>query len=133
MIEQRLSQLPQLASKYKLLPASKVIDDIKSLIDLINSDQNLIHSSQAKDVSDIDSKAEVLDWFQTLGIQDHEVDVYWISSQEGIHIEYANFVLSYDDLWYPGADDVWVTDSARTWVLELNHEEIFSFYQKRFI
>lgn len=37
------------------------------------------------------------------------------------------FVHHYDDLWYPARDDLWVTDLAMAWFLELNHEEVLTF------
>jgi hypothetical protein len=38
-------------------------------------------------------------------------------------MQYADFVACYDDLWHPASTDVWITNKAVDWLVELDHEE----------
>jgi hypothetical protein len=69
----------------------------------------------------------VREWLRSLELNG-EVSFIWIASREGIRIDYDLFVQYYDYLWYPSSDDVWITRNL-SWVLELDHEEIFSLYR----
>ncbi len=73
---------------------------------------------------------EVRDWLHALPIAaDTEVVVLWPSESRGISLRFERFVVAYDDLWRPSADDVWVGQRSGAWLLELDHEEVFSFSQ----
>jgi hypothetical protein len=53
----------------------------------------------------------------------------WPACSSGARLRYADLANNYDALWYPSSDDVWVTDTRRRWLLELHHEEVFSWYE----
>ena len=37
------------------------------------------------------------------------------------------FTSRFDDLWYPGSDDIIVTSPKMSWALEITHEETIRF------
>lgn len=78
------------------------------------------------DASDA-SRESVVQWLMQLAKDSAKVDVVWYSVNEGLSMLYSHFVCHYDQLWFPGADDVAVVDANRSWVLLLDHEEQFIF------
>jgi hypothetical protein len=78
------------------------------------------------DASDKDPD-EVKDWLYGLSKNSLDVSVIWLSINIGVRIDYHLFVQHYDDLWYPSSDDIWIVNNDM--LIELNHEEIFSFYE----
>jgi hypothetical protein len=79
------------------------------------------------DVSEI-VRSRVVSWFRGLGIGDDVlVAVVWPALRAGAWLRFGAFVDSFDDLWHPSSDDVLVTDEERTWMITLDHEEIFTF------
>lgn len=53
----------------------------------------------------------------------------WPYDRCGIYLPFHLFIEYYDDLWYPASDDVWIMDPNISWLLEIDHEENFSFFQ----
>lgn len=79
------------------------------------------------DASDEDPTA-IKTWLHSLVKNNVEVLVIWLNFNIGVGIDYHLFVENYDELWYPSSDDIWIVSSELTpWVIELDHEEIFSF------
>ncbi len=76
---------------------------------------------------------EVRLWLGNLQPHDQVVEACWVSLKEGLRISYGTFVSHYDDLWLPAADDVLVSDRTLSWVLELDHEEIFRLRRRRHV
>ena len=130
VIEHRLDEIKALKGKHEFLPRDEVTADIKNTVSLIRSGDSVVRKTMERDFSDAD-RSEILHWLHNLGIGGDKVKVYWVSNLEGIRIQFEDFASNYDELWHPGADDVIVISSERTWILELNHEEIFSFYERR--
>jgi hypothetical protein len=128
MIECRLSSIERLKGKYQVLPKVEVmseIADIKSL--MFPGDRRVSKISEINIIGK--DKLEVTAWLQSLELQEREVKIYWVANQEAIQMSFEDLVSNYDELWYPAADDVWVIDREKPWILELHHEEIFSFYE----
>jgi len=73
--------------------------------------------------------ADVRAWLHQLPIDmQTSVSVLWPAMHSGLSMTFQAFVDIYDDLWYPGSDDVWVRPLAGAWLLELDHEEIVRFF-----
>ncbi len=51
------------------------------------------------------------------------VIVVWPADRIAAQMQYADFVACYDDLWHPASIDVWITDAAVDWLVELDHEK----------
>jgi hypothetical protein len=64
-----------------------------------------------------------------LPIEEDKVEVIWASDRAGVRLRYADFVHKYTELWRPSSDDVWVASARRTWLLEMDHEEVVTFAQ----
>jgi hypothetical protein len=67
-------------------------------------------------------------WLKHLPVsKDARVLIVWPADRSGAEVLYQVFVEHLDVLWYPGRDDLWLTDSSLEWMLEVNHEEILTF------
>jgi hypothetical protein len=74
-------------------------------------------------------RERVIEWLAGLPIPKHDrIVVIWPACRAAVALHYEDFVQHYDDLWYPSADDVWVTDYCRSWWLEVSHEETLAFF-----
>src|SRR5512132_848271 len=68
---------------------------------------------------------EVRGWLRSLPIAlDDRVMILWPALQSGIRASYRGFTNAYDDLWFPGRDDIWVCPASGQWLLEIDHEEV---------
>jgi len=82
------------------------------------------------DAADEDAP-QVREWFRILPIRaDDRSIIVWPADRAAIRVFFGDFVDYYDELWYPAADDVWVTNDERSWILELDHEEVFRFFAR---
>jgi hypothetical protein len=105
--------------------------DQRAMINLLDSIRHKQKSNYFRklveyDASDKDPD-EVRDWLYGLPKSSTMVSVIWLSVNIGVRIDYHLFVQHYDDLWYPSSDDIWIVNDNI--LIELNHEEIFSFYE----
>jgi hypothetical protein len=62
--------------------------------------------------------------------KDAVVTVLWPYDRVGAKLELQRVIDALDGLWYPGADDVWITDSSHTWLILIDHEEHLAFYDR---
>lgn len=69
--------------------------------------------------------SKIREWLKKVPLSG-KVFVLWIGFGEGIECDYDDFVSNYDDLWYPASDDMWITNTDATILLEMNHEEQFN-------
>ncbi len=74
------------------------------------------------------SNAEIRDVLRSIGGQ-VQGSAYLINFgvDVAIALSYEEFVEHFDDLWFPGRDDVWLIDDQVTWLLTISHEEVVSF------
>ena len=73
--------------------------------------------------------ADVRAWLHQLPVDmQTAVSVLWPAMHSGLSVTFQAFVDVYDDLWYPGSDDVWVRPPSGAWLLELDHEEVIRFF-----
>jgi hypothetical protein len=86
-------------------------------------------ATRTLDASDKDRDV-VIDWLKNLPVPlDERVLVLWPHYRAGIQVAYGVFSDYYDDLWFPSADDLWVVGSMRSWLLQLDHEESFAYFE----
>ena len=107
-------------------------DDIKEAIKKIQNyklSKVGFEKEKSIDVSDMNSD-EVRVWLKELPVLNIKIDAYWVSFEEGINLYYYDFIKDYNELWYPGTDDIWITEGSFAWLIELNHEEVISFWIK---
>jgi hypothetical protein len=64
-------------------------------------------------------------WLRTVPLTGR-VYALWMGLGEGLECEYEDFISYYDNLWCPASDDIWIINSAGAILLEMNHEEQFS-------
>lgn len=124
MIEERLNNIDNLKEKYIILERTEVIRDIDFLRNIIKS-KTILQSEN--DFSD-STREEIIEWFYKLSIADNLVKIYWHSISEGISTEFETFVGNFDEIWYPSSDDVWITGNTKSWLIQIDHEEKFSFF-----
>lgn len=80
------------------------------------------------DASDLERDV-VTAWLQSLPISATEqVTLLWPAYSAGIRLPFSDFVKNYDELWYPAAEDLWVRDEKSSRLLEMDHEEEFTFF-----
>ncbi|XGW00166.1 MAG: hypothetical protein ACAF41_14670 [Leptolyngbya sp. BL-A-14] len=127
MLEFRLDSIKQLEGKHKLLIKHEVISSINEL--LIYLFVKKTNPKLEKDFSNA-QRIEVISFLEALEAHNQIVNVYWVSAKEGIQILFQEFRLNYDELWLPGADDLLIENVDKTWILQMHHEEVFSFYQR---
>jgi hypothetical protein len=84
-------------------------------------------SNRVLEAADI-PRGAIIEWLDQLPLAaDQYVSVIWPHYGTGVRLQYGIFTNRYDDLWYPSADDVWVTDDLRSWLIEVSHEERLAF------
>jgi len=83
---------------------------------------------RALDVSDLEDD-DVCRWLAELPIQSEHVNLLLVSPGiSGVRIPSYMLQRVWKDLWYRLTDDLWVTDESESWLLELDHAEVFSFW-----
>jgi hypothetical protein len=77
-------------------------------------------------------RGEVVRWLLSLPVDlSTTVTVIWPADAVGATLQYRDFAHHFDVLWYPSSDDVWVfAPQTDAWLLELNHEEVFSWWSR---
>lgn len=84
------------------------------------------------DASDIE-REQVIEWLHLLPVDPAAtVIVIWPDRGYGVRLMYGDFADNFDILWYPSSDDVWVFDRlSDRWLLELDHEELLTWWSLR--
>jgi hypothetical protein len=129
LFERRGGLIEGLVGKYRVLTENDVTTaigiDIGQIPQGAAPDGRLIAQLDATHLLD----EPVRDWLRTLDISGR-VTVVWLFEREGIEIDYTEFATYHDDLWYPGSDDVWVIAHDGSRVVQMDHEELFYFYER---
>jgi hypothetical protein len=128
MIQERLTTIQELEGKFRLLPQQEASSSIEYLLKMLTPDFMSSHKIMEEDFSSSDP-SNIYQWLVNLGINDTQLYVYWVTNIEGIEIALKDFMQFYDELWYPGADDILVTNQSKQWILNLHHEEVFTFFR----
>ncbi len=131
MLEYRLTSAKISESHYRLLARDFVVDAIERIgLRMPERGSDVYVRRAARNVLD-DEREAVLEWLDALNLGAGEwVNVFWIADREGISVSLSSFVEHYDDLWHPGADDVWISPLSEEWVLEFSHEEEVTLYSR---
>ncbi|HEX6606618.1 MAG TPA: ClbS/DfsB family four-helix bundle protein [Chloroflexia bacterium] len=123
---QRIAANEALVGKYTLVPAG----ELSAIIDRIQrfrtahrqeAEHGSVYSHRA-DVADLDLE-QLRAVLRSLHPGVATVIVVWPADRLAARLQYADFVACYDDLWHPASTDVWITDQAVDWLVELDHEE----------
>lgn len=131
MLIERVAQIGRLKDNFSIVPDSQVKERIEIIKQFLYKDAIKKFSlANQSDTSDLE-RIEAMSWLKSIGIPDGTVDIVWVSDKEGLTLEYDKFCECYDDLWFPGVDDVWITTNDMKWILELSHEEIFSLWVRK--
>jgi hypothetical protein len=124
MIKERLANVDTLENKFSILEKTEVNQDISILRELFSK----VTFYPKNDFSD-SSREEIIKWFHGLGITENVVKIYWHSTNEGISVDFETFVENFDEFWYPSSDDIWVIGNEKSWLIQVDHEERFSFLE----
>lgn len=125
MIEKRLSNINGLSGRFEILADNTTAEMIEFIRELIwQRDPDVKWKLVERDVS----PEKTREWLRNIPISCAIVYLCWPSYREAVEIKFDDFVNYYDDIWYPMADDVYVISEPRTWILKLDHEEVFYFY-----
>lgn len=125
IINQRIQQNNLKLNKLELLTREEVMQDIELIADKRPHGESLL----AKD-SYHTEEGEVIAWLNSLSqFTGKEIRMYWIPDREGVILNYDEFAKHYSDLCYPSSDDVWVVDENRDYLLEWDHEEVFTLFK----
>jgi hypothetical protein len=116
MIYDRLNPLP---ANITYLNKNQVVDLLSDIVKNIGEKKIILESS--RDFSDADY-SEMTDYLLNFSFEER-TSVYWFSTSYGIEINYKEFCTYISDIWFPGADDIWVEDSRKEFFIEISHEE----------
>jgi hypothetical protein len=129
MIKERLDSVTALRGRVASVPEHSVKDTLREIRRrLPGGEAPSLSLVSAFDASDAE-KPEILAWFDSLKLPADTVQVYWPYDAEGVSMALKDFFQTYDDLWFPSADDVWVIGPGGRYLLELHHEERFSLWE----
>lgn len=82
------------------------------------------------DASDADT-IDIVAWLESLSLADDPVRVIWVSHREGCDVSLHNVFRFFDRLWYPSSDDMIVISKNGNYLLQFDHEEQFSLWQRK--
>ena len=131
VLEARLRNDPDVMQQLAFLDAADVTRCISNLDAKRNAaraaNRHLL-SGGMRDIS-ARSPSEVRIILRSFKSSPATVTVIWVPDKMGVKLEYGTFIAHFDDFWYPSSDDVWVTDDAASFLIELDHEEWLSFFE----
>jgi hypothetical protein len=121
-IASRLEELQRLHVRFAVQTRDEALELIATMR-VMSRDRQPVRQF---DTTDAEREA-VVAWLSSMRVDaEDEVLLVWPACSSGVRLRYADLANNYDALWYPSSDDVWVTDTQRRWLLELDHEEVFS-------
>jgi hypothetical protein len=125
----RLNKIPQLYGLYDFLTKDCVTTELQIIRSEIMGSKS---KYQRKSISISENNPDdVREYLLGLPIgKDIKINLFWVSINAGISLSFYNFVINYDELWYPSSDDVWLTDKDHSFLLCIDHEENISYYSQ---
>jgi hypothetical protein len=99
-------------------------EELPSYIERIKKDfkNNKIEIIQEIDISDLD-QLEIQTFLRSLPFGNDKILVIWVFESFGIQLPFNLFCKYFDELWFPGSDDIWICDTQYLYCLEISHEE----------
>lgn len=127
IIATRIGTIPEFPTDYNSVAITSA--ECKKILESFSSGRStgrwgLSDECDARDMS----SDEVRKWLQQSAIYGSAWFV-WIGFGEGVAIKFKDFVQYYDDLWFPGSDDLLIVSKDGQVAITLSHEEVFSRYQ----
>lgn len=122
MIAERAAAINKLEGKFRALSPDEAAKELAQIAQIVNNGPSGPTADKTRDVSET-AREDIIAWLAEVGRPDARVRAYWISLGEGIEMFFSDFLEHYDDLWYPGADDVYVCDISGQFAIFLDHEE----------
>ena len=124
-LRERIAEIDDLRLRYDeiAIEADSVKEATKSILA-----QKVELVKEAALVASSHEPETVRRWLGELPIKEEVVYIYFVSDKQGIRLSFNLFIKHYDDLWFPSSDDVWITNKSLSWLLELDHEEVFTYY-----
>lgn len=126
MLDQRLLEIG-IAYRDVRVPSEQVRTALESCQTAIVSGR--LRKESAFSASDAEPN-QIREWLSARAQPELQVWILWAHDRAGAVLRYGLFVENFDSLWYPSADDLWIVDGpSPSFLLELNHEEQFSYYR----
>lgn len=123
MIEERFRSLSALAGRWHAIPREEVRRAVTAIARCMpDSGDGSLLRSKVFDATDA-TREDVIGWVRTLRLPSGLIHAYWVADEQGVAIELDDFLHVFDEVWFPGADDVWITRKGEPWVLDFDHEE----------
>lgn len=76
------------------------------------------------------TEENIIAWLWSLPLP-LEINAIWVSFNAGYRMSKTQFIEHYSDLWYPSSDDIFLIDEKISFILEMSHEEVFSFWKRQ--
>jgi len=74
------------------------------------------------DARDIDLP-DIRAWLTANGAVDEKVDLLWLADGTGAELQLSDVLDRWEDLYYPGADDIAIEPHSHSYLLIVDHEE----------
>jgi hypothetical protein len=132
-IKKRLSDIFGKAP-YEIVDGERYAQEYKELTSIFPVPRAVVHGPDPVIEEDLSDEATevIVERLRSLPIpKDAMVTVLWPYDRVGARLPLQRVIDALDDLWYPGADDIWITDSSHTWLILVDHEEHLAFYDQR--
>jgi len=131
-IPEELDSIAEIASEYCILSSDRVMERIRGIRELIDHISIVDMHRYLYDFSQYRPE-EIHNTLMSFDVDaDEAVNVIWVSDRKGIRVNhYKLLVTHFEDMYYAGCDDIWLTNDIISWIIEINHEEVLWFYSVR--
>lgn len=111
------------------LPKEHVVKRVKKMLHELRL-KDVYEKEQHIDAANMEP-AEVRSWLSSLGLDRQEVEIVWLNDRDGARMGIDLFIMHYDELWYPSSDDIMISNATLSWILTIDHEEMFTLWKKK--
>lgn len=123
MLTQRFRNSPDVLANVVYLSSDQGREVMLRIV--AHRQSNEMTNALVLDISSV-SQAEVRKVLSPMRDATEVVWLIWVQYLSGVMVRYDEFVNYYDDFWYPSSDDLWITNSAVTFLIEISHEEMLT-------
>lgn len=127
----RLSSKEGKFPKYKFFTEEKAeqkFEDLFSSFDLLDADKKLLDNISVKNAGRFrgitdESSFQLSKHLKTSNIiARSEVHIYYLNSSRVYEFKTIDVDTFFDDIFYPGANDIMISDEALTWMVYVDHD-----------